>query len=130
MKGTNQQYSFQRDWDGKVYQLTIHTSGDGYLYRKLDSNASGYKNVEELCGEYFCPELQTIYNIKIKDKQLIVEHFQNDDILLMRLDKDHYLGDKWWFFEIEFLRDENNQITGFRLNADEGHIKRLLFVRK
>ena len=48
----------------------------------------------------------------------------------MRSGSDQYMGDKWWFSEIEFLRDENNQTTGFRLNADEGHVKRLLLVRK
>ena len=81
-----------------------YVSESQYLtIRKLDSKISGYENVE---------------------------HFQNEDILLMRSGSDQYMGDKWWFSELEFLRNENNNITGFRLNADGDHVKRLLFVRK
>jgi hypothetical protein len=129
-KDANVQYSFQRDGDSQVNQLTIHTQRGEFEYGKLDSRVSGHDDVEELLGEYYSDELETTYGLEIRDDQLIVEHFQNEEVLLARLDQDHYVGDKWWFSEVEFIRNQDNSVVGFRLNADQNNIQNLLFVKE
>jgi hypothetical protein len=131
LKDGVERYSFQRDGEGQVNQLTIHTSQGGeFQLDRLDPKVSGYDDVETLLGEYYSDELETTYRVAIRENQLIVEHFQNEEVFLVRVDQDHYWGDTWWFSEVRFIRDENNDVTGFRLNADQDSVQNLLFVKK
>jgi CubicO group peptidase (beta-lactamase class C family) len=125
------QYSFQRDGEGQVNQLTIHTSQGGeFQFDKLDPKVSGYDNVEGLLGEYYSDELETTYRIGIREDQLVVTHFQNEEVFLVRVDQDHYFGDVWWFSEVEFIGNKDNDVIGFRLNADQDSVQNLLFVKR
>ena len=131
MKDGVEQFSFQRDGAGQVNQLTIHTSQGGeFQLGRLDATVSGYDDLEALLGEYYSDELETTYRLEIREDRLIVEHFQNEAVLLVRADVDHYWGDRWWFSEVRFIRDKDNHVTGFRLNADQDSVQNLLFVKK
>jgi CubicO group peptidase (beta-lactamase class C family) len=131
LKDGVEQYSFQRDGAGQVNQLTIHISQGGeFQLGKLEPKVSGYDDIEALLGEYYSDELETTYRIEIREDQLVVVHFQNKEVFLVPVDQDHYLGDTWWFSEVEFIRDKDNDVIGFRLNADQDSIQNLLFVKK
>jgi hypothetical protein len=131
LKDGVERYSFQRDGEGQVNQLTIHTSQGGeFQLKKLDPKVSGYDSVEDLLGEYYSDELKTTYRIEIREDQLIATHFQNEKVFLVRVDGDHYFGDAWWFSEVKFIRDENDNVIGFRLDADQDSVQNVLFVKK
>jgi hypothetical protein len=130
LKDGVEQYSFQRDAKGQVNQLTIHISQGGeFRLDRLDPTVSGYDDVAALVGEYYCAELETTYRVEMREDQLVVAHFQNEDVFLVPVGQDHFLGDTWWFSEVEFIR-QDNAVLGFRLNADQDSIQNLLFVRK
>jgi CubicO group peptidase (beta-lactamase class C family) len=131
MRDGVEQFSFQRDGAGQVSQMTIHTQQGGrFELDRLDATVSGYDDVEALLGGYFSGELETTYRIAIKGDRLVVEHFQNEEVLLVRVDQDHYWGDRWWFSDVRFIRDEDNQVIGFLLNADQESVQNLLFVKQ
>ena len=89
-----------------------------------------WSDAADLVGEYFSEELQTTYRIVMENNRLILKHLQNEDVLLQRLDKDNYIGDAWWFSKVKILRNDQNNVTGFRLNADEDRIQNLMFIKK
>ena len=51
------------------------------------------------------------------------------EVKLLRLDRNRYLGDRWWCEEINVVRDADDQVTGFTLTADGGNIQKLRFVK-
>jgi CubicO group peptidase (beta-lactamase class C family) len=130
LKNVDVKYSFKRDEEGNVSQLTIHAPSGDFPHGRIDSRVSDCEEIEGFCGEYYSNELRTSYEIKIEDGRLIADHLHNEDVSLIRLDNNHYIGDKWWFSDIELNRDENNEIEGFRLNADQNNIQDLLWTKK
>jgi len=125
------QISFQRNEKKYVHQLTYNPdSGRAAVFARLDPALSTIEKVKEYCGEYYCDELQTLYILKIENGQLIAEHLHNEKVLLTSLPEDCCQGDKWWFSELIFERDNNNHIKGFRLNADNNNIQNLLFTKR
>jgi CubicO group peptidase (beta-lactamase class C family) len=124
------QFTFLRDKNGKVNRYIYHYHGsENPPFKKLFADVSGYTGARELCGDYHCPELQTTYKILIKDNRLMVTHLHNEDVLLLRVDKDNYKSEKWWFSKIRLTRDENDRVTGFKLNADDNNIQGLVFEK-
>jgi len=123
--------AFLRDEEGRVDRLVYYFRGSpNPAFRRLPWDVSGYPDVEEVLGEYESPELRTRYTVITRDDRLILWHLQNEEVALLRLDRDRYLGNAWWCEEIEILRDEHDQVTGFTLTADGGNIQHLRFVRR
>lgn len=131
VKDANMAFSFLRDKNGKVDRLIYRFKGkDNPPFRKLESDVSKYSDITGLCGDYTSRELQTTYTVKIQDGRLIIAHLHNEDVRLTQIDKDHYIGDQWWFVDLRLIRDENDRVTGFKLNADSNNIQNLLFTKK
>ncbi len=130
-KDFDAQFEFLRNEEGSVDRLVYYFQGyPNPPFGKLDWDVSGYSDLEEVLGEYESPELRTRYKVMTRDNRLILWHLQNEEVGLLRLDRDHYLGNRWWCEEIEILRDENDSILGFTLAADGGNIQNLLFIKK
>ncbi len=124
------QLAFLRDDKGVVDRLVYYFRGSANRpFRKLDWDVSEHPDLADLLGEYYSPELRTRYTMMISDNRLILRHLHNEDVVLLRRDRDHYLGDSWWCEEIEIVRDQNDQITGFTLTADNGNVQQLVFVK-
>jgi CubicO group peptidase (beta-lactamase class C family) len=129
-KDFDAQFEFFRNDEGNVDRLVYYFRGaPNPPFGKLDWRVSGYTDLEEVLGEYECPELRTRYTVMIRDSRLVLWHLQNEEVWLLRLDRDHYLGDKWWCEEIEILRDEEDNVAGFTLTADGGNIRNLAFEK-
>lgn len=131
IKNSDLAFTFLRDKNDKVDRLIYNFKGtDMAPFHKLESDVSKYSDINGLCGDYTSHELQTTYTIKIKNDRLIVEHLQNENVQLVQIGIDNYIGDKWWFKDLKLIRDEKNSITGFKLCADDNNIQNLLFTKK
>jgi CubicO group peptidase (beta-lactamase class C family) len=84
-------------------------------------------DLEEFVGEYCCDELGTTYTIVVQNDRLVAKHRRHDDIPLNRVD-DYFAGEQWFFSQIRFQRDEENQVVGFRLT--DGRVRNLRFDRQ
>jgi len=85
------------------------------------------KQLWEFSGRFNSEELKTTYRIIVRDGQLIVTHIRNGDVVLTPVEKDQFTGDQWWFRNISYFRDENDEIIGFRLTS--GRVRNLVFNR-
>jgi len=130
LKSANVQYTFRRDDEGQVDQMSIVTPNGSYPHGRIDPMISDCDQAGGICGNYHSDELQTSYLLRIEEGLLIADHFQNEDVKLFRLDTDHYLGNKWWFSSMKVLRDENNKVCGFTVNADQDNIQKMLWIKK
>ncbi|HBE41517.1 MAG TPA: hypothetical protein DDW27_09990 [Bacteroidales bacterium] len=131
IKGADLGFSFLRDSNEKVNHMIYHWKGSDWPPAlKMDSDLSGFRDIQDLCGIYTSHELKTSYTLKIQNNHLIATHMQNESVWLIRIDKDHYTGTKWWFKDLIVIRDENERITGFRVYADSENIQNLKFEKE
>jgi CubicO group peptidase (beta-lactamase class C family) len=125
------QFSFLRDAAGKVIHLVYCWKGnDNQPFPKLETAVDAYEDIGDFYGQYYCPELQTLYTVKSRDGRLVVEHLQNENVQLVQVDRDTYIGDKWWFATVNPVRNAEMRVVGFKVNADSNNIQNLLFVKK
>lgn len=76
-------------------------------------------------GTYFSDELGTAYTLAIEDGKLVAQHQRHNDITLTPSAADRFSGNAWWFGQIHFIRDDSEQVTGFRLTG--GRVRNLWF---
>ncbi len=124
------QISFLRGADGKVDRMVYFVYGKEYdPIQKVSGRASDFVDVHAFLGTYDCPELGTTYRVVVENDRLLLKHLHNEDVLLQQLDRDTYRGNTWWCTEIKLTRDTDDQVTGYKLNADGNNIQNLRFVR-
>ena len=85
------------------------------------------EQLTEFEGDYYTAELDTTYTIRVRGDGLVAQHRRHDDIVLTYTDG-HFRGDAWFFPEIHFLRDDAENITGFRLTGNR--VRNLYFEKK
>jgi CubicO group peptidase (beta-lactamase class C family) len=124
-------YTFDRNASGLVNRVrAVEADGSLCTYVRMQTDAFQLDDVESLCGDYASEELSTTYRVEVKDGQLAVTHLENEDVLLARFAEDTYLGDRWWFTQVRFLRDEGGQVCGMLVDADQGAVTNLRFVKR
>lgn len=84
--------------------------------------------VTEYTGRFFSEELQTYYDIEVKNDTLIVHHFRHNDFRLAPIKADGFRSDVWWMGNIDFVRDASKKITGMK--ASNGRVINLKFSKQ
>ncbi len=79
-------------------------------------------------GQYYSDELKTTYSIEWRENNLIANHIRMGTIGLKLVKHNFFMGDRGFFGSVEFLRDNYDNVTGFRLS--NGRVRSLLFVRQ
>jgi hypothetical protein len=82
----------------------------------------------QFAGDYYSPELGTSYSLIVKDGQLVAQHRRHDDIPLTELDGDLFSSNRWFFGTVQFTRDSEKRINGFRLSS--GRARNVRFDRQ
>lgn len=85
------------------------------------------EQLTQYTGRYYSDELGTYYTIEIRDEKLIAVHRRHSDIELIPVIQDRFSGNQWWFRTIEFVRDGDEVVSGFRLTG--GRVRNLWFEK-
>lgn len=85
-------------------------------------------SLQEYAGEYRSPELDTSYDVAVEDGRLVATHWRNPASVLVPSGPDAFAGDRWWFPEVQFLRDAAGQVIGFEVNG--ARVRNLVFERQ
>jgi CubicO group peptidase (beta-lactamase class C family) len=128
VKTVSAQVTFIKDETGKVIKFKVHMNGDEHYANRLPDFNPDKVNLAEYSGEYFSPELSTTYTLVVDSGKLIARHFRTGDVHLSPSKPDQFAGDQWYFGNIEFVRDNNNTITGCKVST--GRVRNLKFVKK
>ncbi|MEM1135162.1 MAG: serine hydrolase domain-containing protein [Bacteroidota bacterium] len=121
-------------------RLTI-VNKEGHKSMIMTMNGSNTQNYEfyeqynytdedwkQIKGNYFSEELQTVYTIKVTESNVIANHWRLGQVELTRLKGDLFSGNRGYFSEVEFVRDSNSNIIGFRVS--NGRVRKLLFSKR
>lgn len=66
-------------------------------------------------GEFYSEELSTTYNFTVVDNKLVAKHGRLSDFNLTPVKKDEFNG-AWFFKKVEFIRNADDAITGFKVS--------------
>ncbi len=116
--------NFERNDSSK--QVEINYNGKKRLTVKGHETLNS-EQLSELEGKYYSEELKTSYTV-IKDKNKIsLNHFRSGKIELVHAWNDDFEAEKWLTKSIEFFRDLNGHVIGFK--ATEGGARNQIFYR-
>jgi hypothetical protein len=124
VKEANSELTFERDEKGNVVRFAMKSATRNQLAKRLKPPATAAQ-LTEFCGDYYSPELGTRYTLVGK---LVAQHRRHDDIQLTELDGDLFAGNRWFFQTVQFTRDSEKRITGFRLSS--GRARNVRFDRQ
>jgi Beta-lactamase len=110
--------------DSSTAQLALFTEGAGKsTYQKVTKMVLPAAKLEEYKGIFYSAELDTKYEVFIRDSSLQVKRPRYDDIKVEPLLKDIFTGN----FIFRFQRNKKGKIEGFYLSA--GRVRNLYFER-
>jgi len=127
VKEANSEVTFERDEKGNVVRFAMKSGTQSQSAKRLVAPAVAAQ-LTQFAGEYYSPELGTSYTMVLKDGKLIAQHRRHDDISLTELDGDLFSGNRWFFQTVQFTRDDEKRITGFRLTS--GRVRNLRFDKQ
>jgi CubicO group peptidase (beta-lactamase class C family) len=108
---------FQEDSSGKYHQFLLKRTGGQMTGKKIEEEKISSDHISEFTGDYYSEELGTAYTIVVKNNSLIAVHRRHNDIFLSFSEKDNFMGNRWFFRRVNFIRNEDNKITGFKLTG-------------
>jgi CubicO group peptidase (beta-lactamase class C family) len=114
---------FKRNKEGRV---------DRFRYRGMecpkldDSPEPPSVPFSELIGEYESGELKTIYSVVEEDGKLVAEHRRHGKIPLFPAYKDNFRGGAWFMRSVEFTRNEQGEVNGFKVTTGRSRNQRFI----
>jgi CubicO group peptidase (beta-lactamase class C family) len=120
---------FKRDENGKVTGFALTQNGQTQMATKAESRPEpNAERLAEFAGNYYSPELGTTYTMVVQNGQLVAQHQRHNDITLTPFDGDRFRGSQWFFQRVQFTRDGEKRVNGFRLSG--GRVRNLRFDRQ
>ncbi|RLD75200.1 MAG: hypothetical protein DRJ10_15740 [Bacteroidetes bacterium] len=129
------QNSFKiEEWNAQIHieniskELTqiINDNGTRYKYSKTEKWTSNRGELKLYEGEYWSEELESVYHLIVKDKNLIIQHRWLGEITLEPIAKDFFKSGKGYY--VKFNRNNDGDISNLSINS--GRTLNVIFHRK
>lgn len=126
LQGVNASITFHLKEDGTAESLTLHQNGD-HPAKKINWEPTT-EELKEFAGKYYSPEIETVYNLNLKEEKLVFTTYQlPDEVELNPTDKDSFSAG-FPVADLSFERDEQGNIKGFR--ASSGRTRGVYFEKR
>ena len=119
---------FARDEQGEVNQLTLQHRGLNMTAKRMPDYTLSATELAEFVGEYYSPELDTTYRLRLHGNELVAVFQRHPDVVLVPWGPDVFQRQSSPEGELKFTRDAEQKITGFRLSG--GRIRHVLFNKQ
>jgi CubicO group peptidase (beta-lactamase class C family) len=92
---------------------------DGYTLKFEKYTPANYNEtkIQEFKGSYYSDELNTTYTFRTHGNQLIANHQRSGDFKLKAIKNDFFIGNKGSFRNVIFTRNQQQEITGFKVSS-------------
>jgi len=108
--------TFQKNKEGKVYRLLEQGGGaDDRVLEKIELVNPTPEELREYTGSYYLTGLDARYSVVVREKKLSLTHWRRGDFDLTPETRDVFTGPPGEFNAVEFLRDKQGKISGFKL---------------
>lgn len=113
--------------DKPATDFTLYQGGQALLAPRVKPFDSKSIDLKSYTGVYYSPELQTSYDITLRNDTLIVNHIRHEPVAMTAVAKDGFTTNAWFMSRIDFNRNAQSEITGFK--ASSGRVKNVRFVK-
>lgn len=117
---------FLDDDAGKRMEVRIN-GAEPIISRGYEPTNYGPDELASFEGDYYSKELDATYRLMVKDKTLIAKHIRNGEVRLSSIMKDRFMSNRWYMGNINFERDANGKISGFKVSA--GRVRNVKFIK-
>lgn len=111
----------------KIKLIKLEQGGRQMDAQRTEGFDSAAVKLSDFSGRFYSEELSTTYDFVMVDGQLTARHSRLSDFNLDPVKKDVFSGKAWFFGQIEFIRDNNNVITGCKVS--NGRVRNLYFSK-
>jgi hypothetical protein len=127
-RANNIEITFDGKEKGKASSFVVRDGSNNMLAKRIESDPLRPADFAEYAGDYYSEELGTTYSMVVENEQLVARHRRHEDIKLTAVLKDSFQGNRWFFQRVQFTRDNENRITGFRLSG--GRVRNMRFDKR
>jgi CubicO group peptidase (beta-lactamase class C family) len=127
VEGVEAKIEFIPNEGENIKLLKFHQGGQIMEAPRVKEFDKSSVNLSDFSGEFYSEELSTTYNFTIANDSLVAKHSRLSDFNLNPIKKDMFIGEAWFFGQVEFIRDENNMITGCKVS--NGRVRNLYFEK-
>ncbi len=106
--------------------ITTVNEQEPSTYREFEPIDPAHANLSDYTGDYFSPELETLYSITLQNDTLYTHQSRHGDSPMTMIMKDLFRGE-WPFNVVRFRRDKNGNITG--ISVTNGRVRNLWFEK-
>jgi CubicO group peptidase (beta-lactamase class C family) len=126
-KGVDATVVFHLDAKGKVTDAVHSQGGQKFVLLPMEPYVPSADQLRELEGRYYCDELETFYNLELRDSTLFLLIRNTREIKLSPVEEDSFKGDVFFINQVDLIRDEKGGISGFAVS--NGRTRGILFKR-
>lgn len=113
--------------DGVMTATETVNGGTPRSMEKFDPKPYTEMDWKDLEGTFDSPELNTRYTLTYQSGKLTATHERMGIIKLEKVKRDFFLGDRGFFRQVDFVRDEQDKIIG--LKVSNGRVRNLWFKK-
>ena len=124
-EGVEAKIEFISNEGENIKLLKIHQGGQIYEAPRFKEFDISTVILSDFSGEFYSEELSTKYSFTIVDGNLIAKHSRLSDFKLNPIKEDMFTSEAWFFGQVEFIRNDNNIITGCKVS--NGRVRNLYF---
>lgn len=84
-------------------------------------------DVNDVIGQYYCPELDCTYEIVVQHNELFLRSNKYPDSKLTVIGDSHLKRNSWFMSHLKVLRNQDKKISGFEVNS--GNVMHLKFFK-
>lgn len=128
VKEEDAQVHFHPEKDGYVERLTLFMEGNAIKGKRIKIEELTPEQMQGYIGDYYSEELGTTYKIILQENKLLARHRRHGEIPLIMSKRDIFTGRQWFFRKVQFIRNKNQNISGFLLTG--GRVRNLRFVKQ
>ena len=125
-KNPNIQFVFSELKDNATQILSVYQNGNKTDAKRYFEEDLSRINLSDYVGKFYSPELESTYDIKLKDDKLIIHHARHGDFPIQLVSKDAIVIPD--IGTIDIVRDTKNTITGLRIS--NGRARNVWFVKQ
>ena len=127
VEGVDAKIEFIPNEGENIKLIKLHQGGQIMDAPRVDKLKKSSVILTDYSGDYYSEELATTYTFTVVGDSLVAKHSRLNDFKLNHIKEDMFFGEAWFFGQVEFIRDENNIVTGCKVS--NGRVRNLFFEK-
>lgn len=127
VEGVDAKIEFIPNEGDNIKLIKLHQGGQIMDAPRVTESNKSSVILADYSGVYYSEELSTAYTFTVVGDSLVAKHSRLSDFKLNHIKDDLFIGEAWFFGQVEFIRDENKLITGCRVS--NGRVRNLFFEK-